>query len=414
MKEPDGKYPVAAKFLRNIKNIFLTASLILPFFPACGEGFDGLLEDDKNNDIGTLTDERHENWYDLSWSKRVIIKINASKVESNLENFPVFIDLTDMRSGDFFASVKSDGSDIVITSQDGQTKLLRELVYINTQSETGELWFKAPFLSAGDDINFYLYYDNSAALEPNSNDVWANGYTGVWHLNEAVEDENITASAHLDSSGNNNHGQQNNNEKVAGQMGNAQFFDGTDDYIQIPDSDTLDMGANQNFTISAWINSTQEMQASYWPIILLKRDESPAFGYEFALHEGDTSAQWCFSIRESDNYYTGYGNSNVADGTWHHILFMRIGDTLISYEDGIYSASASGVTDDLSNSNDLFIGATGFSGYMYCLNGSLDEIHISKTGRSEGWILTEFNNQSDPGSFYSIVVEQMRSIKFPE
>ena len=34
--------------------------------------------------------------------------------------------------------------------------------------------------------------------------------------------------------------------------------------------------------------------------------------------------------------------------------------------------------------------------------GELDEVRISRIARSDGWIETEYNNQSVPGSFYSV------------
>jgi hypothetical protein len=36
------------------------------------------------------------------------------------------------------------------------------------------------------------------------------------------------------------------------------------------------------------------------------------------------------------------------------------------------------------------------------LNGQLDEVRIATVVRPPEWIQTEFNNQSDPASFYDI------------
>jgi hypothetical protein len=35
-------------------------------------------------------------------------------------------------------------------------------------------------------------------------------------------------------------------------------------------------------------------------------------------------------------------------------------------------------------------------------NGSIEEVHISNSARSAGWITTEYNNQSSPSTFYSV------------
>jgi hypothetical protein len=39
------------------------------------------------------------------------------------------------------------------------------------------------------------------------------------------------------------------------------------------------------------------------------------------------------------------------------------------------------------------------------MKGLLDEVRISKTARSAGWIATEYNNQSNPSSFYTVAAQ---------
>jgi len=49
------------------------------------------------------------------------------------------------------------------------------------------------------------------------------------------------------------------------------------------------------------------------------------------------------------------------------------------------------------------IGSRDDLGTMF--KGSMDEVRISNIARSSGWITTEYNNQSSPGTFYSLGVE---------
>ena len=39
-------------------------------------------------------------------------------------------------------------------------------------------------------------------------------------------------------------------------------------------------------------------------------------------------------------------------------------------------------------------------------DGMLDEIRLSKIGRNSSWLTTEYNNQVDPSTFYSVGVEE--------
>ncbi len=40
------------------------------------------------------------------------------------------------------------------------------------------------------------------------------------------------------------------------------------------------------------------------------------------------------------------------------------------------------------------------------LTGTIDELRIATAARSAGWIQTEYNNQSSPGTFYAVGAEQ--------
>ena len=64
------------------------------------------------------------------------------------------------------------------------------------------------------------------------------GIAGLWHLDEG------SGGTAADSSGNGNDG--------VLRMGTALNFDGTDDYVEVPDSSSLDI--TDEITIEAWIN----------------------------------------------------------------------------------------------------------------------------------------------------------------
>ncbi|MCI0854579.1 MAG: DUF2341 domain-containing protein, partial [Chloroflexi bacterium] len=198
-------------------------------------------------------------WLNASWAYRKQIIIQSSQVDTNLTNFPVYVDMADLGS-DFFANVKSDGGDIRITNSDGTTELAREVVEINTGAETGEIHFKADSLSSSGDTSFYIYYGNSGAsdyavTDPyGRNAVWSNGYAAVWHLEEETSGTG-TANLYVDSTGNGNDG----NDQVAatgqtGRLGSGQELDGAADYIDM--GDVLDFADPADFTLESWIRPT--------------------------------------------------------------------------------------------------------------------------------------------------------------
>lgn len=119
--------------------------------------------------------------YGASWTERCKITVESPYVYSTTSDFPVYVDLSGMPAS-FWNKVKSDGSDIVVTSSDGTTKLSRELVNISSSNQTGELYFKAPSISSSSDTEFYIHYGNSGATETNDTSTWSSAHLAVLHL----------------------------------------------------------------------------------------------------------------------------------------------------------------------------------------------------------------------------------------
>jgi hypothetical protein len=75
-----------------------------------------------------------------------------------------------------------------------------------------------------------------------------NGLVGYWSFNEGA------GTAAMDSSGNGNTGTLINGPTwVSGKSGTALSFDGADDYVEIPETQSLNLSSA--LTVSAWINN---------------------------------------------------------------------------------------------------------------------------------------------------------------
>lgn len=226
------------------------------------------------------------NWYDSNWLYRQKLTVQSSKVpNTDQANFPVYVDLSDMKSG-FFSNVKSDGSDLVVTSSDGTTKLDRELVSINTGSSSGELWFKAPNLSNTANTVFYIYYGNSSASETNSTNVWSNGYEIVQHMSE---DPSASAPQMQDSTSNNHDGtasgSMSTGNRVAAKIGNGYDLNGSGNYINFGDNNSFSFingSSDSDFMLSGWIRIDAFGPNAYGSSFIGKMD-SAGKDYEYNL-----------------------------------------------------------------------------------------------------------------------------------
>ena len=82
-----------------------------------------------------------------------------------------------------------------------------------------------------------------------------------------------------------------------------------------------------------------------------------------------------------------------------NIFINGVKDTAIGTDGTAYTPSCSFMSASDSNSSCLPDGNN--------WNGMLDEIRISNIARSTGWILTEYNNESSPSTFYSLGSEEV-------
>ncbi|MFX1249978.1 MAG: DUF2341 domain-containing protein, partial [Promethearchaeota archaeon] len=99
-----------------------------------------------------------------------------------------------------------------------------------------------------------------------------------------------------------------------------------------------------------------------------------------------------------------FGNS-IAISEWHYLVLTFDGSKYTCFFDGIQHGNT--ISDSLTEvTSDLEIGFWKIS-ETQTFDGILDEVRISDTPSSPDWILTEFNNQYDPDSFYSVTSEEI-------
>ena len=147
-------------------------------------------------------------------------------------------------------------------------------------------------------------------------------------------------------------------------------FDGSNDYLSIPDSADFNLGTN-SFTIEGWVYpDAGSMTSGYYGMIC-----------------GQTSANWYVTIRggsglNSMQYYDGVSAHNSAAnsilaGQWTHIAFVNNGGTGTWYINGIASTSGDSVSaPNIPNSSGAFeIGRNNSASYF---NGKISNLRVVK------------------------------------
>lgn len=341
----------------------------------------------------------HAAWYTTggTWNYRQKITINHLKVpNADQANFPVLIKITD-QNNTVFTKAKADGSDIIFVASDETTKLSYEIEKFSTSSNNKELdaWVKISSLSHTADTTIYMYYGNSTATAPAASvaqDVWSNGYAGVWHAT------NASTTTIADSVSTNTGTKKAVGEpvEVDGKIGLAQNYDGVNDYITGVGTALGNAGNNANITLSGWVNLDN---VSGVRSIFNKGQNGSCFNYGVRITNGILKAT------NSTNDFQ-VNDTAITTGGWHYVSIVYNSSGAIGYVDntvGTLNTSAKTTTCVINNwvmgvrvYNDLTAGL---------FDGSIDEFRIANSTRSADWIATEYANQNDPASFFSLDAE---------
>lgn len=328
-----------------------------------------------------------QTWYSTSWLYRKAITIDFTKVGTGPHtNFPVLINVTDT---DLKNYAMTNANDILFTSSDGTTKLAHEIE--NYTSGTGALvaWVQIPSLSSTANTVIYMYYGNSVATsQQNITGTWNTNFKGVYHLN----------SVFTDATSNANNGTNSGTTSGTGKISGARVFSKAGpNYISIPGL----MGSPANATLSAWADlNTRDVTGSHIVNI----------GDYLSINADDVIDGYLGAY-----YNAGWGLTksspkiNAAGSGWHYFVFTfnDAGNAQTLYMDGVQvgSGTYTGSINYSTQGTNTFIGKHGNGSVNYDFDGTIDEVRIANAVRSAGWILTEYNNQNSPSTFYSLATQ---------
>jgi len=302
-----------------------------------------------------------------------------------LANFPVLVKVSESGiSGFRYADcLKSNGGDLRFADAEGN--LLASEVDTWDTNGVSLVWVKVPSLTAATEITAYYGWAFAPAVD--SSAVWANGYVGVWHLNERTaplaESSGVSTPFQAGSVA-----PEYEAEGVVGKSVNFATNDSgtTDSRLEAADDDDLD--GFDDFTVEYWSCQATFRPSGQWAAILSKRIGSGSQeSWMVCLTDGNQYPS-CF-IRPND----GGTRTDMSAGRrveanqWTHQAYTRVKTTgkQIWYFDG--GSVANGTS---ANTSTLLAGwATlklGGGAGQNSFPGSIDEVRISNVARSADWV----------------------------
>ncbi|MHA2101693.1 MAG: DUF2341 domain-containing protein, partial [Candidatus Kariarchaeaceae archaeon] len=336
---------------------------------------------DPTNFYSISYEENQSSWYQSDFMFRKTITIDNSQVDtaSDLINFPVMIELFDK---DLKLKTQFDGDDIIFTDQAG-TKLDQEIElfdqnYNNTHAHL-VAWVKLPKLHAILDTNISIYYGNSTiGNQENSEGVWDSNYEGVWHLSE---DPTGTI---FDSTANNHDGTAQggmiSGNQEQGKIGGSLHFDGTNDYISIPDDAVWTTGVGKQWTLQGWFNLDTYPGSNWYAIIDNIED---TYGVQLTAESGPNATSVQIEFWDNPSSYFS-PDTGVSPSSWH---FITVTVDFGTVDGGKFYIDGSEIGTFTSHTTPIDPSGLTLSGPSLVTNfdGLLDEIRFSTTIRSLGW-----------------------------
>ena len=187
----------------------------------------------------------------------------------------------------------------------------------------------------------------------------------------------------------------------AGQVGKAFYFDGKDDGISIPDSDSVDFGA-QDFAVMAWIRPDP---AQSWTLTAdndVIEKWSGTGGYPYVIRYvnqtgGPDSGKVAAARWDGTHGASLMSTRGIHDGRFHHVALVRSNGWLKLYVDGVMEGTdiQDSTTGATTNDSAIYIGRRGGSSLQNYFVGEIDDLRIFSGGiSSEG--IKQIYRGSDP------------------
>ena len=153
---------------------------------------------------------------------------------------------------------------------------------------------------------------------------------------------------------------------VDGKFGKALSFDGVDDYVKVPDSESLDI--TDEITVLMWVKQSTTPTSNAYII-----DKHDAQATDWGIYVDADSKIIFQSYGTSDNYVTtGY---SLPNGEWKHIVFTWDGNIIKLFVDGEEKYSQELTGSFTTSTNPIEIGRK-IGNNDYCWNGIIDEVRI--------------------------------------
>lgn len=317
-------------------------------------------------------------------------------------NFPFLFHTTDNR----FKTVGNGGHIVNTTTSNGVTVPADFIIGPNNNGSspyafevefwdgsTGEIvaWSNTPIIF--DATSFFEVHGDASVttFQGNVTGTWNIAFKGVYHVNGSGPSPN-------DSTSNAKNG------TLSGVTAGTGQIDGGGTFAGWIDTGSSFIGGDPRpLTISAWGKTSDATRANQAIFCNNTDSSSPGLYVQVGSGGGTTCQMMLYS-----SGYDANGDTFTQDTNLHHYTFQWAGNGDITYRrDGasLSTGAVGNLSYSASGSGSSWGAIEALAGSGFSWAGVLDELRISNVIRGADWDIASYNNQSSPGTFYTLGTE---------
>lgn len=349
-------------------------------------------------------------WFNDNWAYRKRIDVTVTSSSSDITSLDtlITIDTTGITS-----KIQSGCQDFRFTNINGDQLPYYVDTCNNNSATATKIWVRLDKVPKNTTTyTMYFYYGNPSATSQSDATTFRlyNGLTGYWTMNESSWSVSTACpggtNSVTDSSVNGNNAQAcpqttGPTGGATGKYGNAGLFDGTNDYINLPNSSTL---KSADGTFAAWVKTSTDNDIDLLGVS--NSGGTTVFSIELGTNASAACTNEIISVMTGTNAgtnlcYTSATRTELFDGNWHHIVVTVDSSTHI-YLDGVSKTVTTGVGADsgtfteTSTFNLFRIGNLNYnSSDVNHFNGNIDDARIYNRALSADEVSQLYSN---PGS----------------
>lgn len=308
-------------------------------------------------------------------------------------DFPVLIDTTDnaLRVTGSGGNVTDAQGDDIQPASDATCTTFLKFERIAYDGTTGRVRMHVKVSSLSSSSNVYLCFGDATVTTDQSDaaNVWNSGFAAVYHLGDGstLSTSDSTANAlTLTNTGPVN--------ATTGQIYGAAGTNWSNTvYLSRASSAAIEFSGN--WTVSAWVNPSS--CSSYGQVVY--KGQNTSRNYELDMGNSDCKIRAVQTSGGVEKATTS--TAAVSTGTWSHLAARYDGTDVQSLINGAVDGSIASGAPDTSTAS-MRIGIFEHSGtFSNPFAGTIDEVRISNTNRSNGWLATEYNSGT-PSTFWTV------------